>query len=195
MEHATQRTPSAATPLHGQQLQADAASNTTTSAPTTLLSLMRYKAWADADLMRVVLGLSSLGDPEGGYVTAIVRHFHTVDCIFKAHLLGVPHEYTSTNPSEPNTLAELEPRLSAVDEWYVEYARQLHERDLGQAVQVTFTDGQQQVLTRSEILLYVSLHGAGHRAQVSLLLRKCGAEPPPDRFTNYLRQRLDVLEP
>jgi uncharacterized damage-inducible protein DinB len=56
------------------------------------------------------------------------------------------------------------------------------------------TDGERQVLTRADILLYVSLHGAGHRGQVGLLLRKCGAEPPPDRFTNYLRQRPMVLE-
>lgn len=154
-----------------------------------LLTLLRYKAWADAALLDSVLALPTLRTaPEGGYVTAIVRHFHTVDRIFKAHLLGVPHEYTSTNPAEPATLAELRPVVSTVDDWYVEYARQLDARDLAQAVRVTFTDGQQQALTRSEILHYVSLHGAGHRGQVALLLRMVGAEPPPDRLTNYLRQ-------
>ena len=59
---------------------------------------------------------------------------------------------------------------------------------MGRSRQVKFTDGQEQVLTRSDILLYVSLHGAGHRAQVSLFMRMRGLEPPPDRFTNFLRQ-------
>jgi uncharacterized damage-inducible protein DinB len=158
-----------------------------------LLSLMRYKAWADADLLRTVLALPALlAAPEGGYVTAIVRHFHTVDCIFKAHLLGVPHAYTSANPA---TLSELQPRVATIDEWYVQYARNVSPRDLEEAQDVKFTDGQEQVLTRSDILLHVSLHGAGHRGNISLLIRKLGAEPPPDRFTSYLRRCSSAPEP
>lgn len=154
-----------------------------------MLTLLQYKAWADRALLDGVLALPILGSaPEGGYVTAIIRHFHTVDCIFKAHLLGLPHEYTSPNPAEPATLAELSPRVRAVDDWYVEYTRNLAASDLEQALRVAFTDGQQQVLTRSEILHYVSLHGAGHRGQVALLLRMIGAAAPPDRLTDYLRQ-------
>lgn len=163
----------------------------TPSAPASplLLSLMHYKRWADADLITAVLAHPALdAAPEAPYFAAIIRHYHTVDCIFRAHLLGVPHEYSSPNPAEPATLQELQRRVRAIDEWYVDYTAQLDERDLAQRLDVRFTDGQQQVLTRSEILLYVSHHGAGHRGQVSLLLRKCGAEPPPDRFTNYLRQ-------
>jgi uncharacterized damage-inducible protein DinB len=151
-------------------------------------SLMRYKRWADADLLDTVIALPALVDAqEGQFVTAIIRHYHTVDCIFRAHLLGIAHEYTSPNPPEPATLPELQERVSATDAWYVDYARNLEQRELGQVLNVRFTDGQQQLLSRSDILLYVSLHGAGHRGQVSLLIRKCGAEPPPDRFTNYLR--------
>ncbi|HTV21098.1 MAG TPA: DinB family protein [Polyangiaceae bacterium] len=161
-----------------------------------MLSLLRYKAWADAALLDGVLALPILRTaPEGGYVTAIIRHFHTVDCIFQAHLRGARHEYSSPNPPDPATLAELQPKVRAVDAWYVEYARQLDAADLGQPLHVTFTDGQQQVLTRSEILHYVSLHGAGHRGQVALLLRMCGAEPPPDRFTHYLRLQPAAVEP
>ena len=168
----------------------------TVRASDLVLSLTRYKAWADADLIATVLALPALVDtPEGGYVTAIVRHFHTVDCIFKAHLLGIPHGYTSVNPAEPATLSELQPRVAAIDEWYVRYAHDVDPRDLGQALPVRFMDGQEQVLTRSDILLHVSLHGAGHRGNVNLLIRKLGAEPPQDRFTSYLRRRSSTPEP
>ena len=167
---------------------------TTGRASDLMLALMRYKLWADAELMGAVLALPALATaPEGAVATAIIRHFHTADCVFRAHLLGVPHGYTSANPSEPATLAELRPRVGAIDEWYVEYTRNLDERDLGQALEVRFTDGQHQVLTRSEILLHVSLHGAYHRGNVGILLRKCGADPPPDRFTTYLRQQCEEL--
>jgi uncharacterized damage-inducible protein DinB len=159
-------------------------------------SLMRYKAWADAALIQAALALPTAvtARPEAGYVTAIIRHFHTVDCIFKGHLLGVPNGYTSTNPVEPATISELEPRVGAIDEWYVEYTRNLDEHELGRALNVTFTDGEQQVLTRFETLLYVSLHGTGHRGQIALLFKLSGVEPPPDRFTNYLRLHERPLE-
>jgi uncharacterized damage-inducible protein DinB len=153
-------------------------------------ALMRYKVWADADLLDTLLTLPEpLSEPEGRLVTAIIRHFHTVDCIFKAHLLGVPHEYTSANPAEPAALSELQQRVSAIDEWYLEYTRNLDQRELGQVLHVKFTDGQQQVLTRSDMLLHVSLHGSYHRGNVGLLMKKCGVEPPQDRFTTYLRAR------
>lgn len=87
-----------------------------TNSSTMMRSLMRYKRWADADLMQTVLALPPVtGRPEGGYITTIVRHFHTVDCIFRAHLLGIPHGYTSPNPPEPAALSELR---ECVDAWF-----------------------------------------------------------------------------
>jgi uncharacterized damage-inducible protein DinB len=159
------------------------------NAAALILSLFEYKAWADTQLMEAVLAAKSLSaTTEGGYVTMIIRHFHTVDSIFKAHLLGVPHQYDSTNPGEPATLSELQPRVREVDDWYVEYVRNVDEQALSQHLNIRFTDGQQQLLTRSDMLVHVCLHAAGHRGQVALLLKKCGVEPPPDRFTNYLRE-------
>jgi len=159
-------------------------------------SLMRYKMWADAELMRAVLALPSLvAAPEGAFVTAIIRHFHTADCVFRAHLLGIPHDYTSANPLEPATLAELGPRVAAIDERYVSYTRDLDANDLWQALHVRFTDGDEQLLTRSDILLHVSLHGAYHRGNVGILLRKHGLEPLPDRFTTFLRRGCETHAP
>ena len=160
-----------------------------------MFSLMRIKRWADAELMKTVLELPALaGTREEGYVTAIVRHFHTVDCIFKAHLLGLPHGYTSANPSEPATLTELWPRVATVDEWYVEYTRDLDERDQAEVLNVTFTDGKTLALTRLEILLHVMLHGAYHRGNIGVLLRLSGAEPAPDGIPAYVRQLAETNE-
>jgi uncharacterized damage-inducible protein DinB len=154
----------------------------------TMVSLMRYKQWADAELVRAARGLPWLGRwLVGRYISAIIRHFHTVDSIFRAHLLGVPHHFDSANPAEPRALAELEEPVRAVDEWYVEYARSLDARSLGERLNVTFTDGDRQSLTRSDILLHVSQHGAYHRGNVGILLRIGGAGALPDRFTSYLR--------
>ena len=93
MQHATQSSLSLPTPARA-------------ICTGSMLSLMRYKSWADDDLLKAVsLQPELLGAPEGVYVMAILRHFHTVDSIFRAHLLGVPHPYTSPNPPEPASLA------------------------------------------------------------------------------------------
>jgi hypothetical protein len=106
---------------------------TTHPVSTVLLqSLMQYKRWADAELIAALLTRPELigAVPEGSYITAIVRHYHTVDCIFRAHLLGVPHGFDSPNPAEPATLEALREHVAATDAWYVAYARGLSEHDL-----------------------------------------------------------------
>lgn len=155
-----------------------------------LHTLLRFKAWSDTELLKTLLALPEpMSDPEAGYVVAIIRHYHTVDCIFKAHLLGIPHGFSSPNPPEPSTLTELQTRLREVDDWYLDYTRNLDQRDLGEVLHVKFTDGDQQLLSRSDILTHVALHGAGHRGQVALLLQLKGLRPAPDRFTSFLRAR------
>jgi uncharacterized damage-inducible protein DinB len=189
MEHTTQRTTSAPalTPSRAQA-SPGAEPDVTDRAPEPMLTLMRYKRWADAALLEAALALpADFPALEAGYITAIIRHYHTVDRIFRAHLLGISHGFTSPNPAEPATLSELQQRVLETDEWYVDYASKLHERDLAEGLQVTFTDGQQQALRRSDILHYVSLHGGGHRAQVALFMKLRGVDPPPDRLINFLR--------
>lgn len=153
-----------------------------------MVSIFRYKRWADTELMKTANALPRWSRwLVGRYVAAILRHVHTVDCIFRAHLLGTSHPYTSANPAEPKTLSELDECMAATDDWFVEYVRSLEVRRLEEALDVTFTDGDRQRLTRSDILLHVSHHGAYHRGNVGILLRIAGAGALPDRFTSYLR--------
>lgn len=153
-----------------------------------LVSLMLYKQWADRELLDAVARLGWLARwTIGRIVRMIIRHFHTVDAIFRAHLLGVPHEYRSANPAEPRHLAELRRAVLDVDAWYVDYVSGLDTRRLSETSVVVFTDGEHQRMTRSEMLLHVALHGAYHRGNVGLLLRLSGIGALPDRLTSYLR--------
>lgn len=153
-----------------------------------LVSLMRYKRWADGELLQAVRGLSFWRRwLAGRVVAAIVRHVHAVDCIFRAHLLGVAHSFTTVNSAEPTALPELEERVRATDDWFIDYARTLDARRMGESLNVTFTDGDRQQLTRAEVLLHISHHGAYHRGNAGILLRIVGAAALPDRFTSYLR--------
>jgi uncharacterized damage-inducible protein DinB len=155
--------------------------------PTDLVSLLLHKQWADAELLRAARGLSRLGQLVARpFLVRIVRHFHGVDSIFRAHLLGVAHGFTSA-AAGPRSLDELEERVRVTDAWFVAYTRDLDTHRANETLLVQFTDGDRQTLARSEMLLHVALHGAYHRGNADVVLRLCGAGALPDRLTTYLR--------
>jgi uncharacterized damage-inducible protein DinB len=154
-----------------------------------LVSLMLHKAWADEALLGAAGRLPWLARLLAlPLVVRIVGHFHAVDCIFRAHLTGEAHGYASAHPSAPSTLAALAAQVRSVDGWYVAYARGLDAHRARESLRVTFTDGDRQSLTRTQMLLHVALHGAYHRGNVDVLLRLFGAGALPDRLTSYLAQ-------
>ena len=56
---------------------------------STLLSLFRYKAWADGELLDALATLDAAQDGEAHHTALrIFNHIHVVDAIFKANLLG-----------------------------------------------------------------------------------------------------------
>ncbi len=89
---------------------------------STLLSLFRYKAWADGELLDALATLDAAQDGEA-YHTAlrIFNHIHVVDAIFKANLLGERHGFTATNTPETPTLAMLRSAIGKLDAWYLDY--------------------------------------------------------------------------
>lgn len=75
---------------------------------STLLSLFRYKAWADGELLDALATLDAAQYGEAHHTALrIFNHIHVVDAIFKANLLGERHGFTATNTPETPTLAML----------------------------------------------------------------------------------------
>ncbi|TNH92261.1 damage-inducible protein DinB, partial [Aeromonas hydrophila] len=75
---------------------------------STLLSLFRYKAWADGELLDALATLDAAQDGEAHHTALrIFNHIHVVDAIFKANLLRERHGFTATNTPETLTLAML----------------------------------------------------------------------------------------
>lgn len=97
---------------------------------STLIKLLRYRAWADDLTYDAVAAL-----PEGastapratifGNMLRTLTHTWVVDAIFQAHLEGRAHGYTSRNTPEPLAFDELRARQQATSAWYLDYARSL----------------------------------------------------------------------
>jgi uncharacterized damage-inducible protein DinB len=159
------------------------------STSTLLLSLFKYKAWANVELFAELEKL----DPQARQAerhTAIrlLNHIHVVDRIFAAHLAGEPHAYTATNTPETPTLGELRDAVAQTDRWYVQYVEGLAPQQLEERLPFVFTDGANGLMSREEMLAHVVTHGGYHRGAVGRVMAQAEIPPPRDIFTVYLHR-------
>ena len=160
------------------------------AARAPFVALLRYKLWADEHLLAALLARPELeAEPHAVLIREVIGHYHAVDRIFQAHLLGTEHGFTSPRLPETATFAELSKEVARVDRWFVDYALGVDRAALAERLSVRFTDGATRVLTRADVLLYVVQHGTYHRGNVGVLMRMLGLEPAPDRFIDYLDER------
>lgn len=159
------------------------------STSTLLLSLFKYKAWANVELFAELEKL----DPQARQAerhTAIrlLNHIHVVDRIFAAHLAGEPHAYTATNTPETPTLGELRDAVAQTDRWYLQYVEGLAPQQLEERLPFVFTDGANGLMSREEMLAHVVTHGGYHRGAVGRVMAQAEVPPPRDIFTVYLHR-------
>jgi uncharacterized damage-inducible protein DinB len=154
---------------------------------STLHSLFKYKAWTNEQLFAQVAQL----DPESRkderhLAIRLLNHIYVVDRIFAAHLSGTKHAYTAANTPETPTLEELRSAVARSDRWYVDYAASVTPKQLAEEIAFSFTDGDRGRMTREEMLMHITAHGAYHRGGVGRILSQAGVQPPRDIFTTYL---------
>ena len=157
---------------------------------TTLGTLFRYKAWADAELMTLlcqpVEALDEAGQAQHRQAMRLMNHIHVVDRIFIAHLTGQAHTYTATNTPDTPTPEQLSWDMADTAAWLLEHTALVTPEALGNQVTFTFTDGDNGSMTRLEMLLHLHAHGTYHRGQVSQMLKQMGLVPPRELLTRML---------
>lgn len=159
------------------------------SSSTLLLSLFKYKAWANVELFAELEKLDAQArQAERHLAIRLLNHIHVVDRIFAAHLAGEPHTYTATNTTETPTLAELRDAVAQTDAWYLQYIETLAPQRLDEKLPFVFTDGANGLMSREEMLAHVATHGGYHRGAVGRIMAQAELPPPRDIFTVYLHR-------
>ena len=154
---------------------------------STLQSLFEYQAWINEQLYAQVAKLDPEAQKDARHsAMRILNHIFVVDRIFAAHLAGAAHKYTATNTPETPTLEDLRAAVAESDRWYVEYVRGVTPKQLAETIAFSFTDGDRGRMSREEMLLHVSTHGAYHRGGVSRIISQAGVQPPRDLYTTFL---------
>jgi uncharacterized damage-inducible protein DinB len=157
------------------------------SASTLLLSLFKYKAWANQELFAELEKLDAQAhQAERHAAIRLLNHVYVVDRIFQAHLDGTAHPYTATNTPDTPGLHELRDLVATTDRWYIEHIESLAPQRLPEPVSFTFTDGNKGCMSREEMLGHIATHGGYHRGAVGRIMAQLSVPPPRDIFTVFL---------
>jgi uncharacterized damage-inducible protein DinB len=157
-----------------------------------LRTLMRYKAWANERLFAAVAKLpeAELTAPQKivfGNLLRTLNHVYAMDQVWRAHLEGRAHGFTTRNPEACPPLAELREAQRAMDAWWVDYANGLPEAKQDEVVSFRFIGGGPGTMTRGDILLHVANHGTYHRGNVASMMYQAGVAPPTTDLPVFLK--------
>lgn len=135
---------------------------------------MEYEHWATLESVKA---LEAAGEalPEAA---AIMAHIVGISELWIARVEGVAPRYSAWPEL---TIAEAAMELAALKErWLERCAEYAVDAQIG----YRSSEGKECVNTFDEVLQEVMLHGAHHRGQIALLLRRSGHEPP--RSTDFI---------
>ena len=158
--------------------------------PTLLLLLktaLDYKAWADRRTLDAVGQLGDTSPPDTlAFARQQLNHMVRVEELFRARLHHEPEPHDSTNTETLPSLAALDARLMASNQWLQDYFTRLTAEQADAQVCFTFVDGQRGTLTRAEIIYHLINHATYHRGAIGHALDRAGASRPADTYTVFV---------
>jgi len=157
----------------------------------TVLMLARYSDWADQILFKAMGDLPAgavykMGATLFGSMVNTLNHNYQVDLIWRAHLLGEEHGFTSRRDVLYSDFAELVEAQSEVNQWYIDWAGAQDSESLAQRLKFNFVSGTAGEMTRGGMFLHVVNHKTYHRGWVSEMFFDFGAKPPETDLSVFL---------
>jgi uncharacterized damage-inducible protein DinB len=150
-----------------------------------LLDTFRYNDWANRQVLEKIL---ELAEPQEA-----ARLF--------SHLINSQDKWMARIEENPNEaqlswFEPIYPLAELADQWqrslsrWLNFLEQLTEAELEREVAYTAADTKRYSSRLREIALQLNYHSIHHRAQMSLLIRKQGIEPPFIDYIGVTRQEL-----
>ena len=158
-----------------------------------LTLLTQYKKWANERLFRALALVSEEDLTRAqpivfGSLLKTLNHVRAMDLVWKGHLEGTAHGFTTRNPDPSPPFAEVRRSQEEIDAWFVQYAVRLAPPVAVEVVEFEFIGGGKGVLTRSEMIMHCVNHGTYHRGNVAAMLYQIGRTPPTTDLPVYLRE-------
>ncbi len=155
--------------------------------------LTRYKAWADDLSYETAATLSLeelLKERQTTFKTIAhtLHHTYIVDDMFKAHIEGRRHGYTSRSLPVVPPIDVLREQVSEMNRWWMDLADGMADDALSAPVEFTFVNGDPGKMTRRDIILHVVQHATYHRGYVDDLMYQVPVIPPITDLTAFLQE-------
>ncbi len=162
------------------------------SAIRNIKMLMRYSKWANDMMLVAISGLPTeefvKRRPAAlGGMTFTLAHIDIVDQIWRGHLLGKEHGFSSRTSETPGDLETLSYKIQEMDEWYVHYADTMSEALLNEKIKFSFVDGGSGEMTRGDMLIHICNHKTFHRGHLADMFYQSGFNPPSIDLPVYMR--------
>ena len=141
-----------------------------------LLRVFDHNEWAD---QRVVRALREADAPPQDALD-LFAHVIGAEIIWLDRIQARPQ----SSPVWPE--ADLEAIARTIPELHARF-REVLQGDVSRDVAYTNSAGLNFVTSVRDILTHVALHGAYHRGQIALLLRRAGQTPAPTDFIAFVR--------
>ncbi|GLQ51020.1 DinB family protein [Dyella flava] len=157
-----------------------------------LKMLTRYRAWADRLLYQSLAPLPEEALTRAqpiifGSLLRTLYHLNAMDQVWKAHLEGVPHGFTSRNPEDCPAFDALRASQVSINDWYIRFADRLDEGACDETIRFTFIGGGDGAMSRGDILRHVVNHATYHRGHVAMMMYGLSTSVPTTDLPVYLR--------
>ena len=160
-------------------------------ATDTAVMLAKYSDWADQVLFKAVQSLPEDAAYQQGStlfksMVGTLNHIHQVDLIWRAHLLGVDHGFSSRRDVLHPDLDTLVLEQGRINRWYLDWAAAQTPESLGERLAFRFVSGEPGEMTRGGMFLHVVNHKTYHRGWVAERFFDFGAHPPQTDLSVFL---------
>ena len=157
-----------------------------------LLKFVKYKSWANEVTFSALSKISDAElykkrDTNFKNIPSTLNHVYVVDNIFKSHLLGEIHGYSSRNTEVCPDFLELWNQQKVIDQWYINFISKLDGQSYNEIVTFEFVGDGKGEMSISEIIFHIVNHGTYHRGFVSDMMYQIPSIPPANDLTVYLR--------
>ncbi|MFT3802593.1 MAG: DinB family protein [Burkholderiaceae bacterium] len=159
----------------------------------TAVTLARYSDWADRVLFESMEGL-----PEGAaYRTSgtlfrsmigTLNHNYQVDLIWRAHLQGLEHGFSTRRDMLHADLGKLIEAQCRINQWYIDWAGRQTQASLSEQVAFNFVSGRPGRMSRGGMLLHIVNHKTYHRGWVAEMFFDHGMSPPETDLCVFLTE-------
>jgi uncharacterized damage-inducible protein DinB len=157
----------------------------------TAVMLAKYSSWADQVLFKAMESL-----PEGAIykesetlfksMVGTLNHNYVVDLIWRAHLLGEKHGFSTRRDVLFPKFEDLVVEQDKINQWYLNWASEQNEDSFNTRLKFNFVTGQPGEMTRGGMFLHIVNHKTYHRGWVSQMFFDFGVKPPETDLCVYL---------